>query len=94
MLAEKVIILRNVFIIEIGDAKINENIEQERKIKNGRIQSVMRHSCCILHLHINAEYPKRLDEQIQRKHDGKVGDEFSLHVANLLKNSNWGKEKE
>ena len=52
---------------EVGYTQIKKNIQQEGKVKNGIVKSILFQTNGILHSDIDAEYPKRLDQQIQRK---------------------------
>lgn len=79
MFREQVIILRDVFVIKIRDAKIEQDIQQKCKSCDGIINTERTIANCILHFRLNDQYPKRLDQQVQAKQDQYVDNEFLLH---------------
>ena len=81
MFVEQVIVLRDVFVVEIRDAEVEQDIQQERKIEEHEILSVSRIAHLNLHVRLNAEDPERLDEQVQAQQDNEVRNEFLLHGA-------------
>ena len=80
MFGKKVIILCDVFIVEIGNSKIKKNIQQKWKTTNRIVQSISTITYFILHMRFNDQNPKRLDQQIRANENKEVGDEFLLHV--------------
>jgi hypothetical protein len=59
------VILGNVPVIEIGDSKIEKDVEQKRKIKNDQIKSVISYTDDILNVPVNSEYKDRFDKKIE-----------------------------
>ena len=85
MFCEKVIVLRNVFVVEIGDAKIKNDIQYEWKIKKGEVKPEVFSMHRILPTHINKQHMKWLDEKVQEKKKRQVGDKFFLHERKDIK---------
>ena len=61
------IILWDIFIVEISNPEIKKNIQKEWKVKNGIVKSILLQANGILYSYIDAENPKRLYQQIQKK---------------------------
>ena len=79
MLGNQMVVLRNILVVEIGNAKIKNNIHQKRKVKEREIQTVIFGTYHGLHLTFNTKYPKRLNEQIKREQQGQVFYKGALH---------------
>jgi hypothetical protein len=79
MFAQQVIVLRNIFVVEICNPEIQEDIEQERKIEQGNVISIYFSSDCDLHVPVNTQYPERLDQQVQGKDQEEISYKFALH---------------
>jgi hypothetical protein len=79
MLVQQLLILGNVTVIEVGDAKIEENIEEKREIKDDQVKPIVSYSNNILNISVNAENKNRLDQKIQKKKQSKVCKKFFLH---------------
>ena len=73
------IILGNIDIIKTGDAEIQNDIKNERKIKQRKVKSEVLRMNRILPGYINENNMKRLNKQIQEKEKGKIGDKFFLY---------------
>lgn len=54
MFCEKMIVLGNVLVIEVGYSNIKNDVEKKRKIKDGKINSVMFCTYLILHFAVDA----------------------------------------
>ena len=61
------IILSNVFIIEIGNPKIKNDGKDERKIKNCKINTVAGRPYFILNFPVETQNKNGFDEQVQNK---------------------------
>ena len=59
------ILLTDIFIVEIGNSKIKQNIQEKRKTENGIIESILFGTNDQLNIPVNTEDPVRLDEEIQ-----------------------------
>jgi len=79
MLVQQLRMLGNIAVVEIGDPRVKQYIKEESKIKNGEIETVLRHTNCIVHYPVDPEYPERFYKQVQEQQQGKVGKEFFLH---------------
>ena len=58
-------VLGNITVIEIGDPKIEENIEKKGKIKNNQVKSIISNPDNILNVPVNSEYKDWLDQKIE-----------------------------
>ena len=67
MLGEQVIILCNIFIIKIGYAKIEEDIQEKRKIEESEVFTEIFISYPGLHYRFNTQYPEWFYEQVKEK---------------------------
>ena len=72
--------LRDVLIVISCYAEIENDVQQERKVKERVIKSVRLRADGKLHIPVNAQQPERLDEQIQCNDQRKVGNKFPLHA--------------
>ena len=72
-------VLGNIPVIEIGDPKIEENIEKKWKIKNNEVKSIIPNTDNILNVPVNSKYKDRFDQKIEWKKQSQVCQEFSLH---------------
>jgi hypothetical protein len=61
MLFKQKIVLCNIFIVEIGNANIEQNIQQERKIEQGKVHPVTFVANHILHSAVDSKNPKRFN---------------------------------
>jgi len=58
-------VLRYVAVVVVGDAQIEQNIENEREIEQRKIKSVLLSAHNVLHSAVDSENPERLDQQVQ-----------------------------
>ena len=77
------IVLGNIPVIEIGDPKIEENVEKKGKIKNNKVKSIISYPYNILNVPVNSEYKNRFDKQVEWKKQSKVCEKFSLHKKKI-----------
>jgi hypothetical protein len=61
------LVLGNVPVIEIGDPKIKQNVEEKREIKNNKIKAVISYTNNILDISVDAKYKNRFDKKIKGK---------------------------
>ena len=64
MFGEKMTILGNIFIVEIGESQVQDNIEEERKAEHCVIHSVVLQPNFLLYGNVDNNNPKRLNKQI------------------------------
>src|ERR1051326_499570 len=79
MFFEQVVVLRNVLVVEIGDPKIKEDVEQERKVEQNEVLAISSITHHLLHTGLDAQRPKWLDEKVQANENGQVCNELPLH---------------
>ncbi len=61
------LMLGYVPVIEIGDAKVKDYVEQEWKIENDEVHSIIFKPHLVLHSSIDTKNPKRLYQQVKRE---------------------------
>jgi hypothetical protein len=65
MLFKKEIVLRDIFIVKVGDANIEQDIQKQREIKQGKVHPVTLISHHILNCSVDSKNPKWFDYQIE-----------------------------
>lgn len=70
--------LGDVFVIEIGQAEVEQDVHHQREIEQGGKFPVTDVSDLELNLGLNAKNPERLDEQVENEQDGQVEYELFL----------------
>jgi hypothetical protein len=65
MFRQQVVVLRNVLVIKIRDAEIEQDVQQEGKVEDGIIKTILLRANCILYANLHSQYPKWLDEQVE-----------------------------
>ena len=80
MLRQHLIVARYVAAVEVGDAKVEQDIKQVSEVKNGEILPVKRVTKPVLNLQVNAEIPERLHQQVKKKQEYDILDEAVLHL--------------
>jgi hypothetical protein len=76
MLAQQMIILCNILIVEICNAKIKNNIQQKRKAENRVIKTIIFNAYNVLYSTVNTKNPEWLYQQIQKQYKGYIFKEF------------------
>jgi hypothetical protein len=72
MFFEQLVILGDVSIIKVGNAKIEEDVEKEGKVENHKIKTIIRGTYNILHAPVDTKYPKGLDQKIKEKYKNQI----------------------
>ena len=65
MLVQKMVVLRDIPVVEIGNAKIKDDVEKEGEIENNKIKTITLGSDYILNVPVNSENKNRLDKKIE-----------------------------
>ena len=73
------IVLRNVDVVETCNSKIQNNIENKRKIKKRKVKSEVLRVNSILPVQVNEKNMKRFYEKVEEKKKSKIGYKFLLH---------------
>ncbi len=84
MLLQQVLILRYVAVIVIGNAKVKQKVDNQRKIKQREIHSVLLGAGCVLHIYFHKN-PERLYQQVKENKKNKIGKKFLLHEVGRQK---------
>jgi hypothetical protein len=61
MLVEQLLVLRNVPVVEIGDAEIQENIKKERKIQHFKVEPIIQGAHHVLNVPVDGKNPDRFN---------------------------------
>ena len=78
MLIQQLVILRNITVVEIGSPHIQHQIEKQSEVEDGEIKTVTFRTHAVLHPHIDAEHPERLDKEVQKDEQTEVENEILL----------------
>ena len=65
MFIQKLLMLCNVTVVKIANAKIEQNVEEQRKVKYGKIKAIILRTYNILHTSVDTKYPEGFDKKIQ-----------------------------
>ena len=79
MFCEQVIVLCNIFIVEIRYSEIKNYIEKKGEIEQRKIFSVFLITDKVLNVGLNDQYPTRFDEEVEENENKKICDELFLH---------------
>ena len=83
ILVDKVRVLGDVAGVEVGDAKVQQDVEDIGEVEDGEIESVGLGSDSILHANLNAKNPERLDDEVEQQYPKESGDEFFVQNEDL-----------
>ena len=83
ILVDKVRVLGDVAGVEVGDAKVQQDVEDIGEVEDGEIESVGLGSDSILHANFNAKNPERLDDEVEQQYPKESGDEFFVQNEDL-----------
>jgi hypothetical protein len=83
MLVQELVILGNVFVVEIGDPKIEQDIEKKSEIEYRKIKTVFARGYHVLNGAVDTKNPEWLNQQIKKKQKTKVGYKFTFHWSAL-----------
>ena len=85
MLAQELVVLGDVPVVEIGDPEIQQDIEEKGEIEDNQVKAIIPHPHHILDVPVNPENENRLDKQVQQQKQPQVCKEFSLHESEVKK---------
>ena len=83
MLVQQLRIPSNVAIVEVRCPHVQHHIEQHGEIENGKIDSVTLRPHTVLHPHVHAKHPERLDKKVQKDEQTEVENEILLSQNNV-----------
>ena len=75
--------LSDISVVEIGNAKVEKNIEQNGKTENRIVKTIFFCAHSILNTHVDAENPKWLHKQIDQEDKKQIMNELSSHLSFL-----------
>lgn len=80
VLTQQVMVLRDVAVVEIGKAEVEENIQKQRIVEDHSVLTITDVTDLSLHLRLHKNCPERLYQKIQHHEDGQIEYElFLLH---------------
>ena len=85
MFVKQLDMLGDIAVVEVSDPEIQQDIEQESKIEQVHVKSVIRQPHRVLNGPVNPEDPEGLDQEVQEQQQGQVYQEFFLHGIMLRK---------
>ena len=72
-------VLRDVAAVEVGDAEVEQDVEEVGKVKQGLVGAVGGVAEDVLHLTVDAENPERLHQQVEKQQENDIFYEAVLH---------------
>jgi hypothetical protein len=78
-------VLRNLPVIEGGDPYIQENVKNKGEVEKGVVPAIDLRPNSILHGTVYPEHPERLDQNVEKKKKGQVGDELPFQSLSKLR---------
>lgn len=79
--------LRNVFVIEISDTHIQQDIEQKGKVIQSKIDTIGTRLQGVLHNPVNTKYPNRFNNKVKQHEPAEAGKELFLHGSGFDQHS-------
>ena len=64
---EQVAVLGDIAVVEVGDAHVEDDVEQKREVEQRKIYAELLGADNILHRTLNPEYPERLYQDIEEE---------------------------
>ena len=66
--------LRNVACVEVGDAQVEQDIEDVTEVEDGEIEAIHLVADSILHAYLDAENPEGFHQQVGQQHPKESGE--------------------
>ena len=66
MLADEVGMLGDVAGVEVGDAQVEQYVEDIGKVEDTEVETVLLGTNGVLHPHLDAQKPEGFDEQVEQ----------------------------
>jgi hypothetical protein len=67
MFVEQVVILGNVPVVEVGNPKVEQDIEKKREVEDDEIEAIITHPDDPLNGEIDPKNPDRLYEKVKKE---------------------------
>ena len=74
MLADELGVLGDVAGVEVGDAQVQQDVEDIGQIEDGEVEAVDLVADGVLHAHLDAEYPEGFYQQVGQQHPKESGE--------------------
>ena len=68
-------------VVEVGDAEVEQDIEEVGKVKKGLVGAVRSIAKQVLHFTVDAENPERLHQKVEKQQENDIFDEAVLHCV-------------
>ena len=85
-------VLRDGAAVEVGDAEVEQDVEEVGEIEEGLIGTVGGVAEQVLHLAVDAENPERLHQQVEKQQEDDIFDEAVLHGHFCIRGAKVGKK--
>ena len=72
-------VLRDGAAVEVGDAEVEQDVEEIGEVEKRLVSAVGGVAQQVLHLSVDAEYPERLHQQVEKQQENDIFDEAVLH---------------
>ena len=79
MLGDELWVLGDVSRVEVGEAQIEQYVEDVGEVENGEVESVGAVAHGVLHAYLNAKNPEWLDDEVGQQQPEESGEKFLLH---------------
>ena len=83
MLREVLGVLRDAAAVEVGDAEVEQDVEEVREVEQGLVGAVGGVAEEVLHLAVDAENPEGLHQQVEKQQEDDIFDEAVLHGLDI-----------
>jgi len=88
MLVQQLMILGYIPVVEIGDPEIKEDIEEEGKVEDFEVETIIHHARDDLYVPVNSKNPDGFDQEVKRQQQPQVCQKFSLHSKKVKSSVN------
>ena len=78
--------------VEVGDAEVEQDIEEVGEVEEGLVGAVGGVAEQVLHLAVDAENPERLHQQVEKQQEDDIFDEAILHGHFCIRGAKVGKK--
>ena len=89
---EHLAVLRDISVVEVGYPHIEDNVYHVCEVENCKINPIFAKSNHPLHVHVYKEHIERLYEQVQKKQQYEIKNEFPLHVLFITNLQKYAKK--
>ena len=85
-------VLRDGAAVEVGDAEVEQDVEEVGEVEKGLVGTVGGVAEEVLHLAVDAQNPERLHQQVEKQQEDDIFDEAVLHCLVCVCGAKVGKK--